>query len=201
MSSMMLFIDESGDCGFQKASSPYFVLALVAVRDDLVRALDTEIESLKTKYHIFPEYKFAKTSDSHKAIFFDAVSTCDFDAYAVVINKSLVYSNELRKNSKKFYSFCLKQLLQHLHLEQGTKIRIDASSSKIFQREAKVYVRKQFGDFPLDIKFFNSKSANLIQLADMVAGAICRQYAFPAKSQWKQKIDSKIKGIWEVKKM
>ncbi len=198
---MMIFIDESGDCGFQKESSPYFVLALVAVRDELVRELDAEIENLKIKHHIFPEYKFAKTSDSHKAIFFETVSMLDFDAYAVVIDKSLVYSSELRKNSKKFYSFCLKQLLQHLQLEDGTKIRIDASSSKIFQREAKQYVRKQFDNTPLDIKFFNSKSANLIQLADMMAGAICRHYAFPMKSQWKRKIDSKIKGIWEIKQM
>lgn len=194
---MMLFIDESGDCGFQRASSPYFVLALVAVPTEGVSNLDAEIEKLKTQYHIFPEYKFSKTSDFHKAHFFDTVGKFDFAVYAVVINKSRVYSPELRKNSKKFYNFCLKQLLQRTPLEPHTKIRIDASSSKIFQREAQLYVRKQFDNLPLDIKFLNSKSANLIQLADMAAGAICRHYTLPNKSQWKTKIDGKIKGIWE----
>ena len=81
------------------------------------------------------------------------------------------------------------------HLKVRTKIRIDKSSSKIFQQEAKTYIRKQLETLQLDIKFLDSKSANLIQLADMISGAICRKYAQPAKPQWIYKIKDKVCSI------
>ncbi len=197
---MMLFIDESGDSGFKKGASPYFVLTMIAVQDQNVSKIDDFIEDIKKKNGIYPsEYKFSKTSDSHKQKFFTEIAEIPFLAYALVVDKSLIYSNELKKDSKKFYSFFLKQLLQNSPLEIGTKIRIDKSSSKVFQKEAMFYLRKQLDTFNLNIKFLDSKAANLIQLADMVSGAICRKYSHKEKKQLLPYIAKKIKDIWEFK--
>lgn len=195
---MMIFIDESGDSGFKPGSSSYFVLTMIITNDKDILLIDNAIESIKKKYHIYPnEYKFSKTSDFHKQNFFMEISKLSFTAYAIVVNKKLVYSTELRKNSKKFYNFFLKQLLQHSPIENKTKIRIDKSSSKIFQRELMSYIRQQLNSLSLNIKFLDSKSANLIQLADMVSGAICRKYTHQEKKQLLPFISKKIKDIWE----
>ena len=195
---MMVFIDESGDSGFKRASSSYFVLSLIAIQDENIIKIDNSIDSIKRKYNIYPgEYKFSKTSDFHKQNFFQEISHFPFQAYAIVVNKKLVYSTELKTNSKKFYNFFLKQLLQHSPIEQKTKIRIDKSSSKIFQKEATSYIRQQLRHLNLNIKFLDSKSANLIQLADMISGAICRKYTHQEKKQFLPIIIKKIKDIWE----
>ena len=194
----MIFVDESGDSGFKEGSSAYFVLTMIVVYEEDVLKIDDNIESVKKKYHIYPsEYKFSKTSDFHKQNFFTEISNLPFTVYAIVVNKKLVYSTELKKNSKKFYNFFLKQLLQHAPIENKTKIRIDKSSSKVFQKELVSYIRQQLSNLNLNIKFLDSKSANLIQLADMVSGAICRKYAQREKKQLLPLIIKKIKDIWE----
>lgn len=194
---MMIFIDESGDSGFKKSSSPYFVLTMVIIDDEDVVKINDSIERLKKQYHMYPEYKFSRTSDFHKERFFKMISSLPFMAHAIVVDKKLVYSSELRSNSKKFYNFFPKQLLQHSPLEKQSKIRIDKSSSRVFQKEAMAYIRQQLHDLNLNIKFLDSKSANLIQLADMISGAICRNFAHKEKVQWLPLITKKVKDIWE----
>ena len=194
---MMIFIDESGDSGFKQSSSSFFVLTMVIIKDDDIVKINKNIERLKKQYHIYPEYKFSRTSDFHKERFFNMLSPLPFLAHAIVVEKKLVYSSELRSNSKKFYNFFLKQLLQHSPLEKQAKIRIDKSSSKVFQKEAMAYIRQQLHDLNLNIKFLDSKSANLIQLADMISGAICRTFAHKEKTQWLPLIAKKVKNIWE----
>jgi len=196
---MIVFIDESGDSGFKKSSSPFFVLTMVVIssEEEMVR-IANKIQQLKDVYNVYPEYKFAKTSDFHKEHFFNGIKNCNFDVFAIVVKKKNIYSSELTSNAKKFYNFFLKQLLQHSPLQEAAKIRIDSSSGKIFQREATNYLHKQLKNLKLQIKFIDSKKDNLIQLADMLCGAINRHYMYGReKSQWLAKVKQRIKDIWE----
>jgi hypothetical protein len=45
--------------------------------------------------------------------FFDEVCRYEFDVMALVINKSTVYSPELRNDTDSFYNYFVKLLMQH----------------------------------------------------------------------------------------
>ncbi|MDD2367051.1 MAG: DUF3800 domain-containing protein [Desulfuromonadaceae bacterium] len=90
--------------------------------------------------------------------------------------------------------------------ENSTKRHQKPSSLKLyFQR-----VKSQYGFWilrqqlttgkPKSLKFADSRSDDLIQLADMAAGAIARSYRDDDRknaSRWRIMMKSKIEDVWE----
>ena len=81
-------------------------------------------------------------------------------------------------------------------------IKIDGSGDKDFKRVLQAYLRKEL---PINkikkFRFVDSKADNLIQLADMVAGAIARSYKSERdeSERWRSKLanTNKIDDIWD----
>ena len=83
------------------------------------------------------------------------------------------------------------------HLHAPLHVKIDKSSSKVFQQEAKLYLQRQTHDMHPKIKFQSSHSNNLIQLADMVAGAVLRSCSTKHdKDKWISFLTGKWINIW-----
>jgi len=87
---------------------------------------------------------------------------------------------------------------------QNASIKIDGSGDKEFKKALTSYLRKYVGENKIKkFKFIDSKQDNLIQLADMVVGAIARSYSETRKdaSRWLYvlKRKGKIKNIWDFK--
>ncbi|MDQ7020765.1 MAG: DUF3800 domain-containing protein [Candidatus Dojkabacteria bacterium] len=91
---MIIFIDESGDAGFQitKGSSKTFTIALVIFDDES----DAEETALKIKRYRQTlnksesfEFKFNKAGKKYRKEFLNLIKDCNFRIRAVVFRKNL----------------------------------------------------------------------------------------------------------------
>ena len=110
----------------------------------------------------------------------------------------------LRENKERFYSFFVKSLLQHdNNVLTGAKVKIDGSGDREFKRELGAYLKREAGEGKIvSIRFAESHRDNLIQLADMVAGAIARSYREGDRNQhdrWRKMLNSKVRKIWDFR--
>jgi hypothetical protein len=204
---VLVLIDESGDAGFKltRGSTPHFVVAMV-VFDDFKEAERTSaiIEAARISLRIKPEFKFNKCSAQVKDGFFTAVAGCKFAVHALVVDKSTIYSDYLRENKGQFYNFFVKSLLKHdSGALIGARVKIDGSGDREFKRELGAYLKREAGKGKIaSVKFAESHRDNLIQLADMVAGAIARSYREGDRNEhdrWRRMLNSKVRNIWNFR--
>lgn len=204
---MLVLIDESGDAGFKPArgSTPHFIVAMV-IFDDFKEAERTSeiIETARTSLRIKTEFKFNKCSGQVKDGFFAAISSCKFTVRAIAIDKAKIYSDNLRESKEMFYNFFVKSLLQHDgNALIGARIKIDGSGDREFKRELAAYLKRETARGKIvSVKFAESHRDNLIQLADMVAGAIARSYREGDRNEhdrWLKMLNSKVRNIWNFR--
>ncbi|MGH8145017.1 MAG: DUF3800 domain-containing protein [Rhodanobacteraceae bacterium] len=206
---MLVLIDESGDPGFKLArgSSSHFVIAMVIFDDeaDAERA-SAAIQDLRTQLHLKTEFKFAKSHANVKDAFFECVCAYPFRVRAMVVDKSVIYSDNLRTRKELFYNYFVKLLLEH---DNGrlvnARIKIDGSGDRHFKNELNVYLRHQLHRGQVrSIRFAESHRDNLIQLADMAAGAILRSYRGGDRAhanRWRRVLArrGKLADIWDFR--
>lgn len=204
---MLVLIDESGDAGFKLArgSTPHFVVAMV-IFDDFKEAERTSaiIEAARVSLRIKTEFKFNKSAAQVKDGFFESVASCKFSVRALVVDKSKIYSDNLRENKDRFYNFFVKSLLQHDNdVLIGARVKIDGSGDREFKRELAAYLKRESESGKIaSVKFAESHRDNLIQLADMVAGAIARSYREDDRNEhdrWRKMLGSKIQNVWDFR--
>jgi Protein of unknown function (DUF3800) len=203
---MLVFIDESGDPGFKlkKGSTPVFIAALVAFRDPKqARCTQAAIEAAAARLHIRPKFKFSKCRNEVRDAFFEAVRPFNFCVRAIVVQKQVIYSAHLRSKKEAFYSFFVKSLLKFDGgLLKSARIVIDGSGDRTFRSELGAYFRRHLGAGKVkSIRFRDSESDRLVQLADMCAGAIARSYKTDKddRYRWRSMLGSKIEDIWEFR--
>ena len=207
---MLVFIDDAGDAGFklEKGSSKHFVIACVIFDDNL----DAEETALKIKrlrrslkWRDDHEFKFNKASKLVRLTFLSEIKSCNFRVRAIVADKEVIRSPELRTNNTKFYNYMIKEVLSKSDgsIKNGS-IRLDGHEDRAYKKAATTYFRQQAnprGSVIKDMKFVNSKNDNLIQLADMVAGSILRstQSNKTDKDEYLKVIKKRIEDIWYFK--
>lgn len=207
---MLVFIDDSGDAGFKldKGSSMHFVIACVIFDDNL----DAEETALKIKrlrrslkWRDDHEFKFNKANKQIRLAFLNEVKTCNFRVRAIVADKSVIRSPELRRNKTKFYNYMIKEVLSKSEGSiKNASIRLDGHEDRAYKKAATTYFRQQAnprGGVIKDMKFVDSRSDNLIQLADMVAGTILRttQGDKSDSSAYYKVIRKRIEDEWHFK--
>lgn len=205
----LVFIDESGDAGFKldKGSSKTFTIACV-VFDDELEAEKTAIAikelRRKLKFSDRVEFKFSGSSNKTRTAFLKTIRPFSFKVRALVVQKEIIRSDQLKNDKNSFYSYFIKMVLQHnKETIKEARVRIDGSGDRIFRRRFLTYLRKELNSRQRkvvhNIKMVNSKSNVLIQMADMLAGTI-RRYKEgekkDAKKYWSI-IQSKIDDCWK----
>ncbi len=205
---MLVLIDESGDTGFKEGSSRYFVMTMVIFNDgdDIGRYPSAEhtsrtILQVKDEVKLKPEFHFSKCSHKIRHAFFNGLNKhkCDFEVYTLVIDKKKIHSLHLRKNTKSFYNFILKQLLAKNPIK-GANVKIDGEKNKAFKRELKTYLRRDQDGMVSKLTFVDSKSDFLIQLADMCCSAIAYSYNRADKLEsdiYLKLLGERVKNIWD----
>lgn len=200
MTKQKVFIDESGDPGFKTSSSQNFAFALIIFEEDIAaEETDKEISHLAKIAHHNAEFKYSKTCDKVKDVFFNGIIKCPFRAKVLYVNKIIVHSSELRQDANKFYNYFLKQVITHANLENAS-IKIDGKKDTVKQ-ELVNYLRTQAKTSIAKIKYEDSKNNRLIQLADMVVGLVNHAYspnATPQQKAWLRLIKRKL-DIWPFK--
>lgn len=208
---MIVFIDESGDPGFRvsKGSSKHFVIVLIVFYEE-IDAEETALQIKKLKKSLGKkesfEFKFNKCNKEYREKFLKTVQKCNFHIRAIVFNKELVYSNHLKQNKERFYNFALRMVLEHsASTIQKAKIRLDGSGEREFRKQLTTYLRRFLNNSEKkiveNIRFRDSQTDVLIQLADMIAGSI-RRYFDHTTNDWEvyRKIfKKKEEDVWKFK--
>lgn len=181
---MLVYIDDSGDPGFQlgRGSSTHFVIALV-IFDDELEARRTALAISELRRARFrnddTEFHFNHSSDTTRQAFINAVGHCSFRVRAIVFDKAKVYSPTLRRTPAKLYSYATKLALKRSDIHDA-RVYIDRSGDRGFRSGLARYLRQELNtDVARLMKAFKqvpSRGNDLIQLADMVAGTIRRSY-------------------------
>ncbi len=209
---MLVFIDDSGDAGFKldRGSTPFFVIALVIFDDDL-EAEKTAVAIKEFRRSLgFPdsmEFKFFKSRQPVREKFLSAITPFKFRVRCLIVDKSLIRSDELRNNKNSFYSYIIKMALEH---SSGSivdaRIKIDGSGDRIFRKNFMTYLRRELnsGDHKIMSKcrLVDSKTDVLIQMADMIAGTIRRSFDVDKKddgTRLKNIIKKHIQDEWQFK--
>ncbi len=208
---MLVFIDDSGDPGFKldKGSSHFFVISAVLFDDNLeAEKTAVAIKELRRelKFGDNVEFKFNKSKRLVREKFLSAVNPFSFKIRCIVIEKGIIYSDELRRNKKHFYAFAIKTLLKYSGEEiKNAKIKVDGSGDREFKRNFLTYLRRELNTKDKCVlehcKLVDSKGNVLIQLADMIAGAIRRSYSKDKtdKDIYKGIIKKHITSEWKFK--
>lgn len=181
---MLLFIDESGDTGrkINQGSSKYFVVILVLFEDheDAV-ACDQKISILRQELHLpeYYEFKFNKMRRDQREMFFKAVLPFSFFYFGVVINKDpqQLYGEGFNVKES-FYKYACSLVFENAkpYLRDAIVV-IDGSGSRGFKRQLQSYLKRKTSGLIRKVKIQSSHSNNLLQLADMVAGAVHRSFS------------------------
>lgn len=183
---MLIFMDESGDTGFKfsKTSSKFFVLTIV-IFDNLDSAgkANEAIKDLRKELKLSEntEFKFSTgTSNKVKTTFLQKLSKHDFRYRTVVIDKTILARRDPLNPKDSLYML----VADHLFLRAQKRVKnasvfIDRIA-KSFIDDFNTYLKKRLNTnlekIIGKVKHQNSKSNNLLQLADMVCGAIYRKY-------------------------
>jgi hypothetical protein len=202
---MLVVIDESGDPGFSIGSSQYFVLGMLCFSTyALAEKASATVEEVRRIAGTKGEFKFSSSSDRLKEIFFGKIYDCEFEVRTVIVDKRAVRRKEVRSSPANFYLLCLRSLISETGgLPPSTTVKIDKCGDYRFRNACAQYVRKELVSGTIrSFKSVNSSSDNLVQLADMVTGAIARPYNSPHKNnayRWYDLIQHKIaRGEGEI---
>ena len=175
----LIFIDDSGDPGFKfnKGSSDYLVIACV-IFDTPVRAEYTaaSIKILKENmgWKQEREFKFHRANDVQKISFFNTMKSHSFKIHAVITDKKNLH-NRNNHSSESFYGYMVKAALDGYIEMDLARICLDGSGNKNFKRKSTANIRQAINKNSrrmAEFRLVDSRDNVLIQLADMIAGAI-----------------------------
>jgi hypothetical protein len=200
---MLVFVDESGDRGIKgrTGTSEFFIVtAILFNENEAALSCDKRIERVRAELHMHPkaEFHFNKCCDDHRTRFLQAVSGMDFFYVSFVVNKVKLYGPGFAYKES-FYKYATRLLFENCkpYLNKAT-ITIDRSGDREFNNELQRYLKRMINtdqEVIKKVKSENSHSNNLLQLADMVCGAVARSFAHGKKDS---KLYRKIIGHREL---
>ncbi len=192
--------DESGDTGFtfEHGASRYFTITLVLTNHP--EQIRQQIEQLRTKLQLTArtEFKFYKMSHNFRTRFLSMLQPLPFIAYVILVDKTELTRDWQQINSSQFYARCLAELTAHIpesNLDK-TSLTLDQFGPLTITKAAIRRELKKVGKRPFKhIKMKRSQGNDLIQCADMVAGAVSRGWERRDK-RFLRLIESKV-TIWQ----
>lgn len=209
---MFMFLDESGDLGFDfetKTPSPKFVITLLVCKNrNAVTSFKTAVrKTLKNKINrgrknkrIAEELHATRDSLSTKQYFYRKIKKQDWKIYAVVLNKGRVYEHLTTKTGrKKLYNFLANFLLEHVELSgvnPAVTLVVDRCKNKAEIEDFNQYLANQLEarlplNVPLHIYHEDSKANPGLQAVDSFCWGIYRKYT-QDDTQWYQYFVDKI---------
>ena len=180
---MYAYVDESGDPGFafQRGSSHYLVLVLLLVDDPI--PLHQAVHDLRLALGLpeRQEFKFAETSNQWRRAFFTAIRPYPFRAYSLVLDKRR-WPAAYPSHRRQLYPELVQSLLAFVgqELRDALLVMDEAVQSREHQARFATALRHALRSAEIPpvarVVQHRSHSDNLIQVADMVAGAVARGY-------------------------
>ena len=181
---MRVFVDESGDSGIKQGASEYFVVTLVLIEEGDVPALEACIRQTREalgRTERF-EFHFKDNSDNIRTIFFQAIIGHQFQYFACVVNKTDYYAAG-QSSGQEFYRWvCEKVFEQAKPFLLEARVVLDKRSEREFCRTMEARLKQALNSKDSEVKAIRSVTTadshrtDLLQLADMICGAVARSY-------------------------
>jgi hypothetical protein len=190
---MLVFIDESGDTGMKSASpssSSLFIVCLVLFDErEAAAAAEERIKALRASLGVGAdfEFHFTKLKAEWRVAFLQEAARLEFFYFGVIIDKAeLVKRGPMTPSELYRYACNLVIESARPYFDDATVI-IDGGGSRPFKRELSSALRRKSNADGAKkirkIKLQDSAKNNLLQLADMVCGAVARAYSNKSDAQ------------------
>jgi len=183
MDNILAFIDEFGDSCMEtskKNISTLFIIVAIIIKQSQRDQLETALQTIRDKYFQGSEIKSSniKGNDKRRKIVLEQLTLQNFKFYAYVIDKTKLNGRGFSYR-KSFYKFAHGILDRELFTTiPSIKLYADEIGSGDFMRSFVEYIRrtKMPNLFDNEYLFIDSKSSNINQLADLIAGTLGRCY-------------------------
>jgi len=207
---LYLYLDESGDLGFDFANrkpSRFFTLTILAVKGNETnrRLLNAVKKTIKRKLNpqgkrknMALELKGAKITWAIKQYFYQQIKDIDFSIYAVTLNK-IKACPELIRNRTRLYNFIARLVLEQIPLlnSKTVVLVVDRAKNKREIAEFNESIRQQLEIklIPLtqaDIQHLDSLQNGGLQAADMFSHGVFTKYE-SQRNEWFNLFAGKVK--------
>jgi hypothetical protein len=174
--------DESGDTSFnfEKGASRYFVITVIATPSP--EDLRDLLEKLRHESGLAQNYEFGFRKLSAERLrnrVFTALSQADFDAWAILVDKAKLAEAYKGMSGLDFYLYFVTELIARIPSEKragGTLILDQYGYPDQTKEELKRILKaRNIAHGFRRISIRRSQSEPLIQIADLIAGAIWRR--------------------------
>jgi hypothetical protein len=194
---LIIFLDESGDLGFDfgkpKASKKFVITLLVcddkattdSFRKAARRTLKNKLNRKKGGSRVVRELKGTQTTLAVKNYFFRHLPLNGWRLYSVILNKQRVYDNlKMAQAKKKLYNFLARFIIEKIDLKSASPavtLILDRSKNKEEIRDFNAYVENQLEallplNIPLNIYHEPSHENPGLQAVDLFCWGIFRKY-------------------------
>ena len=185
-----IYIDESGDLGFSKKGSEYFILTCVKIDDEEINRSFNRIpkkvrrRKLAKKYRKLAELKFSNSSNEIRKSFLLRAAKLDIEIYSVIIEKRKT-NKDLQENLPILYNYLIKILLEkplrrlksHPHLIICLDRCMSITQRENFENYIKTEFLSIFQRIPkIDIIHESSTHNECLQVLDFICGAFGYKY-------------------------
>lgn len=195
--------DEAGDASqnFEKGASRYFVVAVVATQDaDALRSILADMRRRENFAENFEFHFNSLASAKLRDKTMTAIRKADFLAWALIVDKTAMSLALRDLSGMDFYLHCVVELINRIPVEyrrKGTLILDEVGSANVALFKLKRTLKNHNVKHEFSRIFFRrSRSEDLIQVADLVAGAILRRDA-KKDSEAFDLIADKMQAIFE----
>lgn len=203
MECLRVFVDESGDEHLNTASgaAKNYVLAAVIVREDDLNSVIATANSVRHRYFQTGEMKSSRIGNnlSRRCKVLQSFSESSFHVVAFCVPKERLPRDSPLRFAQVFLKYTAQKLCIHLPKRQEVEVIFDKKGRISFQDEFKTYLKERFPQNDLfhavHFDVADSKDNVLVQLADLFAGSVAKQYM--AREPELLRILSKKVTVWE----
>jgi len=174
------------------------VIAYISSAWNQVKLHSQHIYHLREKHHFKGEIKWSKLSESNYVFYSELIDyffATDLNFRAVIVNKSQIDNEKLGFTYNDFYYRMYYQLLHHkINMEHTYNIYLDIKDTCSYRKNKKLreILNVQYGNIR-NLQFIHSHESVLLQLADLIMGALNYNLRGEKKMIAKLKIIEKIK--------
>ena len=183
-----IFLDESGDLGFSKRSSRWFIFTIVLCpnKRKIEKVIKKVHKSLKKKHkNVFELHAYHANEITRKRVLKLLAELSDIYVFCIILNKDKVYT-DLKNQKNYLYNYTANILLDRLHNYDFIKVD-DSFDMYIDRKDTNKNIRKNFETYlenslknkragKIDISLKASHEEKALQAVDFISWAIFRKY-------------------------